>query len=205
MVANTSPVDLVEAIFPIEGKSLPRDHAQALQRTLAAELPWLDSDVGAAILPLKLVLGSENPGLLSPRTRLILRAYPNRLDTLRALAGRSLEVAGHSLRLGAVHLRALQPHTTLYSYGVSSSSADEVEFMQQVERELDDLAVGGERVCGKRNRLCLAEEEITTFSLMLHGLVAQQSLRVQQMGLGPHRLLGCGIFVPHKSAAAVGS
>ena len=45
---------------------------------------------------------------------------------------------------------------------------------------------------------------MTTFSMMLHALVPEQSLRLQQHGLGPHRLLGCGLFVPHKSAAAVG-
>jgi len=46
---------------------------------------------------------------------------------------------------------------------------------------------------------------LDTFSLMLHALPEEQSLRLQRCGLGPHRLLGCGIFVPHKSAAAVGS
>ena len=48
-------------------------------------------------------------------------------------------------------------------------------------------------------------QEMTTFSMMLHGLGPEQSLRLQQRGLGPHRLLGCGLFVPHKSAAAVGA
>jgi CRISPR-associated protein Cas6 len=205
VLLDIGQADLVEAIFPLEGKRLPRDHAQALHHALATELPWLDSDVGTAILPLKLVPGGESLALLSPRTRLILRANPNRLDSLTALAGRMLDVAGHTLRLGAVHLRILQPHATLYAYRVAASSADEVEFMQQMERELIDLAVTGERVCGKRQGLQLADREITTFSLMLHGLAAAQSLRLQQLGLGPHRLLGCGIFVPHKSAAAVGS
>jgi hypothetical protein len=40
---------------------------------------------------------------------------------------------------------------------------------------------------------------------MLSGLNAAQSLRVLRQGVGPHRLLGCGLFVPHKSAAAVGA
>jgi hypothetical protein len=40
---------------------------------------------------------------------------------------------------------------------------------------------------------------------MLHALPAEQSLRLQKRGLRPHRLMGCGIFVPHKSAAAVGA
>ena len=195
---------LVEAVFPLEGKALPRDHAQALQHALAEQLPWLRSDAGAGIHPLKLVLGPESLALLSQRTRLILRVDANRLDELKALCGVELDVSGHALRLGAVHLRALQPLATLYAYRVAAVSADESEFMQAMEAELTALAIAGERVCGKRHSLRVDGLEMTTFSMMLHGLVAEQSLRLQQHGLGNHRLLGCGLFVPHKSAAAVG-
>lgn len=195
---------LVEAVFPLEGKALPRDHAQALQHALAEQLPWLRSDAGAGIHPLKLVSGPESLALLSQRTRLILRVDANRLDELKALCGVELDVSGHAMRLGAVHLRALQPLATLYAYRVAAVSADESEFMQAMEAELTELAIAGERVCGKRHSLRVDGLDMTTFSMMLHGLVPEQSLRLQQHGLGPHRLLGCGLFVPHKSAAAVG-
>jgi hypothetical protein len=42
------------------------------------------------------------------------------------------------------------------------------------------------------------------FSLMLDGLSHDDALRLLEHGIGPHRLWGCGLFVPHKSAAAVG-
>jgi CRISPR-associated protein Cas6 len=195
---------LVEAAFPLEGKALPRDHAQALQHALAEQLPWLSSDAGAGIHPLKLVSGPESLALLSQRTRLILRVHASRLGELKAVSGVELDVAGHALRLGAVHLRALQPLATLYAYRVAASSADESAFMQAMEAELEALAITGERVCGKRQSMRVDGQEMTTFSMMLHALVPAQSLRLQQHGLGPHRLLGCGLFVPHKSAAAVG-
>ena len=195
---------VVEAVFPLQGKALPRDHAQALQHTLAEHLPWLHGDVGAGIHPLKLVSGPESLALLSPRTRLILRVNASRLNDLKALVGIPLNVAGHALRLGDVHLRALQPLATLYAYRVAAGSADELTFMQAIEAELAALAIAGERVCGKRQSLRVDGQEMTTFSMMLHALVPEQSLRLQQHGLGPHRLLGCGLFVPLKSAAAVG-
>ena len=205
MTASTANHDtLVEAAFPLEGKALPRDHAQALQHALDEKLPWLRSDVGSGIHPLKLVSGPESPALLSQRTRLILRVNANRLVELKTVVGVPLDVAGHALRLGEVHLRALQPLATLYAYRVAASSANESEFMQAIEAELAGLAIAGERVCGKRQSLRVDGREMTTFSMMLHGLVPEQSLRLQQYGLGPYRLLGCGLFVPHKSAAAVG-
>ncbi len=194
----------VEAIFSLEGKALPRDHAQALMRALVEHLPWLVEDAGAGIHPLKLVSGPESLAMLSRRTRLILRVHAKRLDELNALAGVQLDVAGHALRLGTVHLRPLQPLATLYAYRVAAASDDERQFMAAMEAELTALAISGERVCGKRQSLRLDGQHMTTFSMMLHGLAPEQSLRLQQHGLGPHRLLGCGMFVPHKSAAAVG-
>jgi hypothetical protein len=46
---------------------------------------------------------------------------------------------------------------------------------------------------------------VTGYSLMLDGLSPAASLRVLESGLGRHRRLGCGVFVPHKSSAAVGA
>jgi len=138
-VADANQGEVVEAIFPLEGQALPRDHAQALQHALAERLPWLRSDVGAGIHPLKLVFGPESLALLSQRTRLILRVNASRLDSLTALAGVQLDVAGHPLRLGLAHLRALQPHATLYAYRVAAINAEESLFMQAIEAE---LAVG---------------------------------------------------------------
>lgn len=193
----------VDVVFPIDGQSLPRDHAQALQQALSAQLPWLSTDVRAGIHPIKLVPGIEEQALLSRRTRLLLRVGLQHVDELMALPGLDLVVAGHLLRLGHAHLRELQPHATLYAYKVAAESADEMTLMAAVERELAELAIGGERVCGKRQHMVVAGRVLDTFSLMLHALPPEQSLRLQQHGLGSHQLLGCGIFVPHKSAAAV--
>ncbi len=60
-------------------------------------------------------------------------------------------------------------------------------------------------MCGKRQQRDSGAGAVVGFSLMLHGLSAADSLTVQRVGIGPHRALGCGLFVPHKSAAAVGA
>ncbi|TCJ15700.1 hypothetical protein EZJ19_06425 [Parasulfuritortus cantonensis] len=38
---------------------------------------------------------------------------------------------------------------------------------------------------------------------MLHDVSLEQSLQVQEQGLGRHRAYGCGLFVPHKSIKEV--
>lgn len=200
---SAPPAAVVDAVFPLHGQALLRDHAQALQQTLCAQLPWLGTDAGAGIHPIKVVPGSADSALLSQRARLLLRVQAPRMNDLAVLTDINLNVQGYTLRLGAPHLRELLPHATLYAYKVASDSMDEMTFMAAMDRELAQLGIGGQRVCGLRQRIVLSGRVLDTFSLLLHELPAEQSLRLQQRGLGPHRLLGCGIFVPHKSAAAV--
>ena len=194
---------VVDAVFPIKGSTLPRDHALPLQQLLTAQWPWLETDPLAGIHAIKMVQGSLESGLLSQRARLVLRVTAQRTAELLALPHMELSVAGHRIDLGPARLRELQAHATLYAYKVAVGDGDETRFMAEIERELRALEIGGERVCGKRQRMTVQGAMLDTFSLMLHSLPAQQSLRLQQHGLGPHRLLGCGIFVAHKSAAAV--
>jgi CRISPR-associated protein Cas6 len=198
-VLTASVVDLA---FPLLGRSVPNDYTQALHAALQQELPWLAQEARAGVHPLKLVHGGA--GLLSPRTRLLLRLPRERVAEARSLAGRTLDVGGHAVQLGEPHERELLPHATLYAYAVAAEGEDEVAFMQTMNAELQALQVRTHVVCGKRGGRPLDGATLTTFSLMLHGLTQADSLRIQEQGLGPHRLLGCGVFVPHKSAAAVG-
>lgn len=200
---QSQAVESVDVVFPIGGQYLARDHAHALRQTLCLQMPWLETQAHVGIHPIKLVPGSDTPALLSRRSLLLLRVPTQRAQELCTLAGLDLMVDGHRLHLGRAHLRGLEPHSTLYAYKVAADSEDEVVFMAAVARELAELGIGGERVCGKRQVLSVRDGVVNTFSLMLHALPPDQSLRLQHQGIGLHRLLGCGIFIPHKSAAAV--
>ena len=203
MTSVSSVDETVDAVFPLEGLSLRRDHAQSLQQALRERLSWLGEDFRTGIHPVKVVHGGEESALLPRRARLLIRVSKQRYDDLTNLAGAELNVDGHLVHLGTPHARELEPHATLYAYRVAAESDDELPFMAAVNAELAELAIGGERVCGKRHTMVVSGAVLNTFSLMLHQLSPEQSLRLQQHGLGPQRLLGCGIFVPHKSAAAV--
>ncbi len=193
----------VDAIFSVEGQSLPRDYAQPLQQSLVTLFPWLQDDQVAAVMPLKLGDGEGGMAVLPKRLQLVLRVLNHRMPDVLAIAGRDLLVSGCKLRLDRPHFRELRPHATLYAYKVASAGRGELAFMETMDQELARLSIRGERVCGKRSEMVVAGLVLETFSLMLHALTPDQSLRLQQFGLGPHRLLGCGVFVPHKSAAAV--
>lgn len=194
---------MLDVAFAVSGTSVPREHALMLQTALCAALPWLAQEPLAGIHPLKLVSGTQPTAMLSGRARLLLRVPRARQPELLALADQTLALRGCTLTLGAATLRELQGHSTLYAYRVAAPNADETEFMAIVARELAAMDVRAQQVCGLHQVLAGPSDPLHAFSLMLHGLNEAQALRVLQLGLGAERLLGCGVFVPHKSAAAV--
>lgn len=195
---------LVDLVFPLAGRSLPREHAQPLLQALLQALPWMDAEPQAGVHQVKLVPGGEAQALLSQRARLLLRLPRHRLDDAGVLAGRTLALGDSSVRLGVPHLRELAPHATLYAHAVAAPSEDEAEFARMVTAGLATLEVRAPWICGRRHSRPAPGHPRTTFSLMVHALSPADSLRLQERGLGGFRLLGCGLFVPHKTTAAVG-
>jgi CRISPR-associated protein Cas6 len=195
---------MVDVLYPLHGEALPRDHRPALAQALERLLPWLADPSQAGTHRVNAVAGSGPTALLSQRSRLALRVRRARVAELAPLAGATLDVGGFALRLGAEALvRELLPYSTLYAYLVASRDDDELAFMAAVENELEALGVPCRTICGRRQVIDLDGTPLVGFSLMLDGLTAAGSLRVLEAGLGPHRRLGCGVFVPHKSGAAV--
>lgn len=194
---------VVDVVFPVNGASLPRDHRRGLSDALSQALPWLAGLPGAGLHRINIVHGLDSQALLSHRARLILRVPRAQAQGLDALAGSVLDVAGHRLELGRPHTRELLLHGTLYADFVAAANDDEQDFLDTVDAELHSLGVPCRRVCGRRQVVDLGEGRVTGFSLMLFELAAADSMRVLESGLGPHRRFGCGVFVPHRSPAAV--
>lgn len=194
---------MIDIAFALEGRAVPQEHRYALAEALQGALPWLADEPGAGVHQLKMVPGGGGEALLSLRTRLTLRVPRARGDAACALAGTELRLGPHRLRAGWPHRRELLPHGTLYAHLVAAPDTDEAAFIERMRAELAALGVSAQPVCGRWQST--EAGRLVGCSLMLSGLDAAQSLRVLQQGLGGHRRLGCGLFVPHKSAAAVGA
>ena len=194
---------MVDVAFALDGGSLPRDHDRVLAEAIERALPWWRSALPAAGVHRLRVSGGAQ-ALLARRTRLVLRVPHERAqDTAAALQGSTLEVGDTPLRVGAGQVRELQPWGTLYAHVVAAGDGDETDFLRTVEAELQALGVAARTICGRAQRVDAGA--LHGYSLMLDGLSAEDALRVLDAGVGAHRRLGCGLFVPHKSAAAVGA
>ena len=197
---------MIDLQFDLVGTTIPADNAQLLSDALLRLLPWLGEDGGTGIQHLK---GAEtNSGdatlNINRRTKLYVRVPKARVDAMQQLVGQTLDLAGHALQVGNFKSRAFTPFANIYAHFVDTGSATEEQFVQDVMRELDGhFQIRCGFICGKRQTLQSASGPIHGYSLMLHDVPPHKSLQLQDEGMGRNRLLGCGIFIPHKSIAAV--
>jgi CRISPR-associated protein Cas6 len=196
--------DAVDLVFALRGRAIMADYAERLRDELLRCLPWLAEESQAGVHPLGGLSEGEGEHYLSGRSKLTLRVPRARAAQAQALSGQRLDLGG-STEVGPATPRELMPATVLYSSFVAYGPADEAAFMAECHREVGGLAFrNAYLICGKARRAGGGTTEVFGFSLMVHSLSAAESLRLQSSGLGVERQRGCGIFVPHKSIAAVG-
>jgi len=202
-------VDVVDAVFAIECRSLPVDHAYALSQAVQAALPWFADEPQAGLHTVHGAAsgagwqrpeGEDAQLQLSRRTKLVLRLPGHRMDDAAALSGRTLDVAGSAMRVGRLSARPLLRIASLFSRSVIfAGAADEGAFIAAATEALRALDVASSTMlCGREVTLGTPQGSYRTRSLMLTVATPAQSLRLQREGLGEARKLGCGLFIPHK-------
>lgn len=196
---------MLDLAFAVKGAEVPRAYRGALADALERALPWLADEPDVAVHRLNLVGGAGAQALLSGRTRLTLRVPRRRVADALALCGTTLDLEGHVLGIGAALQRELLAFGTQYAHFVAAApeaAGDELAFLAAVEAELEARGVRCRAICGREQ--ALEAGAVRGYSLMLDGLTREGALCVLEHGVGRYRRWGCGVFVPHKSAAAVG-
>ncbi|NTV95241.1 MAG: type I-MYXAN CRISPR-associated protein Cas6/Cmx6 [Thiobacillus sp.] len=190
--------------FDLIGREIPADHGYVLFQALKAVLPWLGETAGEGIHPIHGAPTGRNDNLvINRRVKLVVRVPVAHLDDVRNLVGKRIESGAGELVIGEAKEKQLMPFAYLYAPLVDFGTADEIEFIEAARAELEKMAVQCGLIPGKKRKIVLPEGEVWGYSLMLHDVGQEQSLRVQEQGLGRHRAYGCGLFVPHKSIKEV--
>jgi CRISPR-associated protein Cas6 len=200
--SNAVSAASVDFAFAVSGDRIDPDYPSGLHRALAAALPWLDDEAQAGIHPMRGLTPCEGRLMVGGRTRVVLRALVQHAADCARLEGARIEVPA-PLLIGRVTMRELLAYPVLHSRLVVTGAEVESEFVADVERGVAELDLDCELIVGRRGELQTDAGRLVGFSLMLHGLSAAESLLLQEHGLGRHRKLGCGLFVPHKAIAAV--
>lgn len=203
----------VEAAFPLSGDALPADHGAALFDALCrqAELGgWLAATDAVAIAPVRGRADGRGGLILTDESELLMRLAAADLPRVLRLVGDSLAVKGHALELGQPQIRLPSPTATLTaSLVVLRDAADAMRerdtvrssstpnaFAAAIRESLSALEINGDPVIGAGGHLQLPDHSVPGFAVHLHGLTPEDSLHLQEAGLGDHRKLGCGVFLP---------
>ena len=206
--------EIVDLVFDIHCQCLPVDHAYALSQALQDSLPWFEQEPQAG---LHLIHGAESGNgwyrpddqdellYLSRRTKLTLRLPQYRVAAARALTNQNLDIAGYSLTVGQAVEKPLNPRAVVWArHVIAEPEQDEEIFLEQMVKQLQSLGIPCRKaLCGKTHYFKLPTGELFTRSLMVADLKPEDSLLLQQHGLGKGRKMGCGLFIPHKDIKPV--
>ena len=190
----------VDLAFALVGqRPIPADHGYGLYGALSRILPAVHCDNGIAIHP----IGGQQIGnrqlQLTDRSRLIIRVASHQIGELIALAGKQINLAGTPLWIGVPRAFSLTPATALRSRLVTTKNCqDQSRFEQEFRRQLDALFVRPESLFTivKRKTLRVKDKEIVGYELIVEGLIEEESLSIQETGIGGRRHMGCGVFTP---------
>jgi hypothetical protein len=58
-------------------------------------------------------------------------------------------------------------------------------------------------LCGRAHAIRHPGRDLYTRSVMLADLETEEAVLLQQQGIGQHKKIGCGLFIPHKGIKAV--
>lgn len=204
---------VLDLSFRIQGDQIRVDHTRALSEAVTSRLPWLIEEPLAG-LHLIHVAGSQNGWIrpeapdallyLSRRTRLVLRVPSGRAADAQALVNQTLDIDGKTIKVGSPSEKSITASEVLLARHVISPEEGEVDFLRQVMKDLGELQVRSKTLlAGKTLSLETPDGPIQTRSLMVANLLQEDSLRLQEEGIGEGRHFGCGIFIPHKGIAKV--
>jgi CRISPR-associated protein Cas6 len=102
-------------------------------------------------------------------------------------------------------VRLFSPLPTLFArYVITEADQDEAAFLQSQAAQLKRMGISVRKLmAGKPNVFNMPEGPVHTRSLMVADLSPEESVRLQQQGVGEGRTFGCGIFIPQKGIKAV--
>jgi CRISPR-associated endonuclease/helicase Cas3 len=151
-----------------------------------------------------IALHSPNSKLGTRNSKLCLRIPADHYRDVLPLAGKRLDIGGHQIRLGLPVARPLEPGPSLYARVVTIKKFTEPDpFLEAVNRQLDSLGVKGtaelprdEQGRYRRRIVTIHGKSVVGFSVAVHNLNDDDSLKLQSFGIGGRRAMGCGIFNP---------
>ena len=200
----------VELSFRVIGETLPADHGYGLYSAIVHLCPEIHEQEGISILTIPGEPNRKGKIHLSKSSRLRIRLpyEPEKLAFVLPLAGQKLTIGSHSIQLDIPQIFPLRPVDKLRSRIVTIKKFQEAEpFKEAAQRQLDARGIRGNLILPlneegepSRKTIKIKTYSVVGFSLAVTDLNEQDSIALQQRGLGGKHRMGCGIFTPFPRA-----
>jgi len=211
-----APENVIDLSFKVSCKQIKVDHAWALTDALNELLPWFKDDPQSAVHHIY-IPQSGNGWIrsdtfnnevvqLSRRTRLKIRIPVNRQAAVQTISGKTISIDDNDLTFGQSERHLLSTMTTIVARHVHIPGTDDDEhaFLQNVHTQIKTMGIDARKMlCGKSHHLKTPEGLIKTRSLMIADITPEESITLQENGVGHYYSYGCGIFIPQKGITAV--
>lgn len=224
----------IDLSLALRGDTIPLDYGYPLLSALARIVPQIHGDRRIGVHGVRGIRHSPQRLTLVRQSRLRLRMPSEEIPTYLALVGAEIDLDGSRLWIGlpgavrgpggehgapveAIRVEPLRPSADLSSRLVTIGHYREPgPFEEGLRRQLASLGVTAEpsflpstdpkgRGGPERRVVRIKGRKIVGFPIRISGLTAQESILVQENGLGSRRRMGCGLFVPTPSRLATGA
>lgn len=194
----------VELKFPVRGTQLPADHNYGLYAAFIHQIPELRQQYDISILTVPGFGDKNGKILLTADSCLRIRVPVSKIPLVYALAGKQVTIGRHPIHIGIPQASVLHPAANLRARIVTIKGYTQPDsFLDAARRQLSDLGISGEISIPtdrsgnpSRKTIKIKSYTIVGFTTEISGLSDADSIRLQQVGLGGKRHMGCGIFLP---------
>ena len=219
-VVERSDPPVVDVCFPLYADRdgmVPVDHGYALLSSLSRIVPAIHGNSSVGVHPIDGPLMGNREMRVGPSSNLVIRLPASLVPMVIPLSGASLQLEGCMLTVGVPSTRGLVGAASVSSRLVTIKHATTADsFLTAVKgqlaalnieaspsiparraRDAHPLAAGRDSLV--RRTIRIAGREVVGYALIVGGLSAEDSVRLQENGIGGRRRFGCGVFVPTRA------
>lgn len=210
---------IIDLSFNITGKQIPADHGYSLYSCISHILPHLHNSNEIGIHTISGIPIGNRLISITPQSRLIFRVDDEKIQNILPVAGKTIEIDRNKITIGVSSTLPIVPYPRLYSRIVIIKGFTEPEpFLEAAKRQLEALGIKGKaalvpqpeiaeanigRESGThspflRRTINIHGKQVVGFALKVGELSAEESITLQEKGIGGRRHFGCGIFIPDR-------
>ncbi|MHC5729120.1 MAG: type I-MYXAN CRISPR-associated protein Cas6/Cmx6 [Nostoc sp.] len=201
--------EYVDLTFKLRGAPISLDNGYVIYSALSSICRSLHELKSIGIHPIAGIPTRNNLLELTAQSRLKIRIYHQQIPLIYPyLAGQAFHIGQNFYQLDIPDYKPLISSESVYSrLVVIKGFQDSTNFIEAVQRQVDNLGIQGKielltRQDGtpQRRQLTINKEgkqfKVRGFGVKISELNPEDSLTLQEQGIGGKRKMMCGIFVP---------